>query len=170
MSPILKRALCVSLVISPALLSSATAIATVTQFKGQNDWVMNKETNDERFKVLQKQMRGFDMTMFETGARFNTFYFALKNQNYDMATYQWKKIKKTIVNGTERRPARKANADAMFIDSQWKVMQAAIDSKDDAKIWETFETTKAVCNACHVAEKVGFVKVVDPQYPMMPVQ
>ena len=96
MSPILKRALCVSLVLTPALLSSASAIATVTQFKGQNDWVMNKETNDERFKVLQKQMRGFDMTMFETGARFNTFYFALKNQNYDMATYQWKKIKKTI--------------------------------------------------------------------------
>ncbi len=46
MSPILKRALCVSLVLTPALLSSASAIATVTQFKGQNDWVMNKETND----------------------------------------------------------------------------------------------------------------------------
>lgn len=72
--------------------------------------------------------------MVEVGYRFNSFYFAINDKNYDLAQYQWDKIKKAIENGTQRRPKRKKNSEAMFIDVEYKVMSEALDSKNGKNI------------------------------------
>jgi len=100
--------------------------------------------------------------MVEVGQRFNTFYFAIKDKNYELANYQWDKIKKTIENGIVRRPARKANSQTMFLETQYKSMREALNKKDEKLIKKEYEQTKGVCNACHVAERVPFIEVIDP--------
>ena len=68
-----------------------------------------------------------------------------------------------------RRPKREENSKSMFLDTQYAVMKKLLDKKDDKGIFEAYEQIKHSCNACHHAEKVPFIKVVDPQYRWQPI-
>src|SRR3990167_6171567 len=66
--------------------------------------------DNEKFKVIENQFRGFDKTMIEVGYRYNELYWAGVDQNWDSANYHLEKIEHTIKLGLERRPKRKASA------------------------------------------------------------
>ncbi len=139
-------------------------------YSTSSEWLMETNSSSEKFEKIQKQFRGFDLAMVEVGYRFNSFYFALKEQNYPLANYQWEKIKKAIDNGVMRRPKRKHNSQTMFLDTQFKSMREAIAKKDQKLIWQEYNKTKERCNACHIAEKVPFIEVIDPEYRWQPIQ
>ncbi len=139
-------------------------------YSTKSNWLLETETNEQKFKKIQKQFRGFDLAMVEVGYRFNSFYFAIKDKNYDLAHYQLDKIKKAIENGTERRPKRKKNSETMFLNRQYKAMDEALSSKDSQQIQKEYINTKQLCNACHIAEKVPFIHVIDPKYRWQPIQ
>lgn len=132
-------------------------------YSTKSNWLLQTKEDTQKFKKIQKQLRGFDMAMLEVGYRFNKFYFAMNDKNYDFAQYQWDKIKKAIQNGIERRPARKKNSELMFLDTQYEIMSDALDSKDFKRIQKEYDVTKNLCNACHKAEKVPFIRVIDPK-------
>lgn len=127
-------------------------------------------TSEQKFRAIQKQLRGFDLAMVEVGYRFNSFYFAIGDKNYDLAHYQWDKIKKAIENGVQRREKRKSNSETMFLDTQYKTMKTALNNKNEKSVLKEYEQTKQICNACHVAEKVPFIKVIDPKYRWQPIR
>ena len=135
-----------------------------------SNWLIETESDEQKFKKIQKQFRGFDLAMVEVGYRFNSFYFALQDKNYDLAQYQLDKIKKAIENGTERRPKRKQNSETMFLNGQYDAMSKALSTKSSLQIQKEYINTKKLCNACHVAEKVPFIHVIDPKYRWQPVQ
>lgn len=139
-------------------------------YSTKSNWLMDTNGSSNKFKKIEKQLRGFDLAMVEVGYRFNSFYFAIKDKNYPLANYQWDKIKKAIKNGTERRPARKENSQTMFLDTHYKSMKQALNKKDGNLILKKYQQTKQVCNACHMAEKVPFIKVIDPQYRWQPIK
>jgi len=149
-----------------ALLIFLTCNALFAQnnYSTKSNWLLETNTSKEKFHSIQKQLRGFDLAMVEVGYRFNSFYFALKDKNYDLAHYQFDKIKKAIENGIIRRPARAKNSKDMFLNTQYKSMKKALDTKNRQKIWKEYEQVKLTCNACHVAERVPFIKVINPQY------
>ncbi len=61
-------------------------------------------------------------------------YDAIVNNNYELASYHWRKIKTTI-NGYLKRSARKFSADSMFLQSNvWASLEAALQSNDPKKI------------------------------------
>ncbi len=146
-----------------SILFSYTVLAQNT-YSTKSNWLIETKTDEQKFKKIQKQFRGFDLAMVEVGYRFNTFYFALQDKNYDLAQYQLDKIKKAIQNGVIRRPARKKNSENMFLKSQYKKMTIALKSKDIQQIKKEYTNTKNLCNRCHKAERVAFIKVIDPQY------
>ncbi len=139
-------------------------------YSTKSNWLLETKTDTQKFKAIQKQLRGFDLAMVEVGYRFNSFYFAIKDKNYDLANYQWDKIKKAITNGTHRRPKRKTNSEVMFLDTYHKTMKTALDKKDEKLIWKEYTQAKQSCNACHVAERVPFIKVIDPEYRWQPIK
>ena len=108
--------------------------------------------------------------MVEVGYRFNSFYFAIKDKNYNLAHYQLDKIKKAIENGIQRRPKRKNNSETMFLNTQYNAMKKALDTKKSQQIQKEYLNTKQQCNACHMAEKVPFIHVTDPKYRWQPIQ
>jgi len=139
-------------------------------YSTSSEWLMDTNTTEAKFKKIQTQFRGFDLAMVEVGYRFNSFFFALKDKNYPLANYQFDKIKKAIDNGTVRRPKRKNNSKIMFLDTQYKKMKEAIDTNKSQLIWQEFNNTKISCNACHVAENVPFIEVVNPKYRWQPIK
>lgn len=149
---------------------AASALFASNSYSTKSEWLMDTNTTQEKFKAIQTQFRGFDLAMVEVGYRFNSFYFAIQDKNYDLAQYQWDKIKKAIENGIIRRPKRAQNAKAMFLDTQYKTMSDALKSKDAKAVTKAYATTKKLCNTCHVAEKVPFIEVVDPEVRWQPIK
>ena len=139
-------------------------------YSTKSNWLLETNSSAEKFKKIQRQLRGFDLAMVEVGYRFNTLYFAIKDKNYPLAHYQLDKIKKAIDNGVERREKRKKNSKAMFLDRQYKSMKIALDKKDEKLIAKAYQETKQMCNACHIAERVPFIEVIDPEYRWQPIK
>jgi len=139
-------------------------------YSTKSNWLLETKSNEQKFKKIQRQFRGFDLAMVEVGYRFNSFYFAIEDKNYDLAHYQLDKIKKAIENGIQRRPKRKNNSEIMFLNTQYKAMKKALNTKNSQQIKEEYLKTKQRCNVCHIAEKVPFIHVIDPKYRWQPIQ
>lgn len=122
-----------------------------------NDWLTGAPNDTVRFERLQRYLRGFDQPMWEVGERYRSLHDALTRNNFDLASYHWDKIRTAIANGYLKRPARQANADALFLNRVWETVQEALTSQDTDKAWRGFEQAKTACQACHIAESVPFM-------------
>lgn len=123
-----------------------------------NDWLLEAPDDTERFRRLQQYLRGFDQPMWEVGDRWAGLHEALKRDNFDLAIYHWDKIKTTIENGYLKRPARRANSDAVLFNSGvFAQVRTAFESRNRAKAWEGFAAARAACMTCHEAEKVAYM-------------
>lgn len=122
-----------------------------------NDWLLSAPDEEERFRRIQTQLRGFDQTMWEVGERFRRIYEALGRDNTEMALYHWEKIGVTVRNGIARRPARSANSEAMFLGANFESIRAGFQARTPEVAWGAFDRARLACQACHVAEKVEFI-------------
>lgn len=122
-----------------------------------NDWLLNAPDDQTRFRLLQNQASGFHVSMLAVGQRYQALYDALGDGNFQLAAYQWEKIRELIQTGYTRRPRRQPNADAEFVGKVYDPVLAAFRSADTARAWSGFATARAACMACHEAERVGFM-------------
>lgn len=123
----------------------------------RDDWLLSASGDEERFRLLQKQLRGFDQPMWETGERFRHMHEALVRQNYDLALYHWDKIDVTIRNGIAKRPARAASAEALFLGKTFQDIREGLKARAPGRAWEAFNRAKIACQSCHLAERVPFI-------------
>lgn len=123
---------------------------------------------DIAYVQIERQFRGFDFAIKEVGYRYNELYFAGQDENWGYAKYHLEKIKTAIDNGLERRPKRAVSAQS-FLNSSIPSLMKAIESKSKNEFLKEFEIFKQACNACHITEKVEFVKVVLPETRCSPI-
>ncbi|MFA0812279.1 hypothetical protein [Microbulbifer epialgicus] len=123
----------------------------------ERDWLLNAKNEKERLILLQNYLGGFGASMWEVGARYKHIYTALQDENFELAIYHWKKIKIAIENGYLKRPARKENADAIFLNSVYGDVLKSFEVKDIKKAWQGFSTGRSACMACHTAERIPWM-------------
>ena len=131
------------------------------------DWI--KGTEKEKLKKIEKQFRGFDMTMVETGYRYQELYWSGQDKNWEYADYQLEKIKLAIENGLERRPKRAKSAEH-FLTNVLPKMKTSIANKDKVNFDKDFQTLTINCNNCHAMEKVSFFNVKIPENRQSPIK
>lgn len=129
---------------------------------------LGKIPADKQMEAVDRQLRGFDMAMFETNYRYTEMYFGAIEGNWDYAAYTGEKISWAITNGYERRPKRKNSALEIFFKEAYPNVMDAIKKKDIALFKERFDALRAACNACHTAEKVEFIHVGVPSIKQTP--
>ena len=83
------------------------------------------------------------------------------DSNWEYADYQLKKIDLALENALERRPKRRASAEAVFVPSLGEVKRA-IALKQRPRFEESFSGMTDACNSCHVAEGVASFHVELP--------
>jgi hypothetical protein len=145
--------------------AGAFVALVVTRFAGAESiklplskgWLMSASSDTDRFGKLEQQLRGFDVTMWEVGDRFRFLHEALTRENYDLAAYHWEKIGTSIRNGIERRPARAASTNSIFLGSAFEEVSAALAQKNPGNAWQAFDKAKDMCQSCHDPEKVTFI-------------
>ncbi|MBS4097462.1 MAG: hypothetical protein KGZ83_11590 [Sulfuricella sp.] len=122
-----------------------------------NNWLQDADSDADRFQKLEIYLRGFDQPMMEVGERYQRLYDAIKDKNWELADYQWDKVRMAINTGLMKRPKRTQNAEGMFLDGVWKQMDEVIKSKDYGRMRKQFMIARETCMACHIAEKVPFM-------------
>ncbi|MCC5869597.1 MAG: hypothetical protein JJU27_13940 [Gammaproteobacteria bacterium] len=142
-----------ALTINPAPAWATTAAESDTPDR----WLLDAADDDTRFERLEQYLGGFSAAMWETKARYVRVHEALAIGNRALALYHWEKIGSAIRGGYLKRPARRANADALFLDNAWPEAAKAFEEGDDQRAWEAFTRARAACMACHVAEDVAFM-------------
>ena len=133
----------------------------------QGDWI--KGTEEEKIKKIEKQFRGFDHAMLETGYRYQELYWAGQDGNWEYADYQLDKIQLAIENGLERRPKRAKSAEH-FLKEVLPQVKKTIVTKDSALFNKGFVVLTNNCNSCHAAEKVPFFTVQIPAERQSPIR
>lgn len=124
---------------------------------------------EEQTVQLERQLRGFDVTMMETGYRYVELYWAGRDANWDTAAYHVEKIRLAIENGLERRPKRTASAQP-FLAGPLAAVSEAVAARAPQLFAERFQALTAGCNACHVIEKVAFFEVRPPEHRISPLR
>ncbi|MBZ2189490.1 hypothetical protein K8B33_10315 [Alcanivorax sp. JB21] len=126
-------------------------------------WLLEKESHAARFEQLESYLGGFSSAMWETGHRYDVVHAAIAEGNHALADYHWQKIRSAIRNGYTKRPARQANADALFLEGPWNALANALkeakenEGANGAAVREAFMDARSACMACHVAEDVPFM-------------
>lgn len=125
----------------------------------QGEWITGTEV--EKLKKIEKQFRGFDNAMVETGYRYQELYWAGQDQNWEYANYQLEKIKLVIENGLERRPKRAKSAE-YFLNYTLPEIKKSIHNKNLTTFNKEFQTMTTSCNNCHAMEKMPYFTVKKP--------
>lgn len=120
-------------------------------------WIGSLDTDAERFRAIESYLGGFSSAMWQVGERYRHLHQALVDENLPLASYHFEKIGDAIRNGYRKRPARRANADALFMDAVFESAAAVFANGDASAAWESFEEVRAACLACHAAEDVPFM-------------
>jgi hypothetical protein len=160
-----KRAGAARLILAAALLSWSCRGVAADPPSGT--WLA-KEAEASRVQ-LERQLRGFDVAMLETGHRYIDLYWAGRDANWGAAAYQVGKIRLAIENGLERRPGRAASA-RPFLAGPLAAMDAAVAARDPALFAARFEELTAACNECHSLEQVPFFEIRPPETRVSPIR
>jgi hypothetical protein len=158
----MKKPITAILIITSFLFQSCNKETTV-----QGNWIKGDEL--EKLKTIEKQFRGFDNAMVETGYRYQELYWAGQEQNWEYANYQLEKIKLTIENGLVRRPKRAKSAEH-FLTYVLPEMQKSVNSKDTTRFNKEFQKMTINCNSCHAMEKMPYFTVKKPLVKQSPIR
>lgn len=142
---------------------------TETEIKEQAEGSWIKGTDQEQIETIEKQFRGFDMAMVETGYRYQELYWAGQDENWEYADYQLKKIAKTIKNGLERRPKRSKSAES-FLNVTIPEMEKALQKRDSTAFSKQFDLLTNSCTNCHQMENVPTFIVQKPINRQSPIR
>jgi hypothetical protein len=125
---------------------------------------------DARIPAIERQLRGFETAMAEVSYRYGEMYFGGIEGNWDYAAHMAMTLEQALRLGLEREPARRANAESLFLKGPLPQVLDAIKKKDARLFKQRIETLRAGCTACHAAEKHAFIKIGLPTVRRNPLE
>jgi hypothetical protein len=120
-------------------------------------WLLDARTDQERFRRLQIYSGGTDQQMWQMGYRYEQVYRAIVDQNWQLGSYHWGKLRDVFNVALMKRPNRTPNAEGLFLKNEWQLLDSALKSGDAAASKKAFLAEREACIACHVAEGMAFL-------------
>jgi hypothetical protein len=120
-------------------------------------WLLDARDDEERFRRLQIYAGGTDQQMWQIGYRYEEVYQAIIDEEWELGTHHWGKLRNVFNVALMKRPNRTPNAEAMFLDDTWQRLADALEAGDADAARAAFLQERQACLVCHVAEGYGFV-------------
>lgn len=120
-------------------------------------WLLDARNDGERFRRLQIYAGGTDQQMWQIGYRYEEVYQAIIDENWELATYHWGKLRNVFNVALMKRPNRTPNAETLFLDDTWQLLAAALNNRDSGAARSTFLQERQACITCHVSEGFEFI-------------
>lgn len=131
----------------------------VTQTKpASNKWLLDADSDAERFRRIEMVTSGFDIPMVEIGTRYEELASAVRRSKWDLAAYQITKITERMNQTAVKRPGRTDSLERYFLDSpQWAALAQSVKEKDRSASITNLRAVTAQCQLCHAAEGLGYM-------------
>lgn len=123
---------------------------------GANPTSWLKSLSDDPLDLIEKHLRGLDVSMVEIGHRYNELQAAVQHRNWRYVQYQAQKIDLSLRLAIERRPARARSA-IPFLNESIPPMLAAAEAQNGEQLERALATLQRGCIQCHRAENVLFM-------------
>lgn len=122
------------------------------------NWLRDANDDTERSRRIELWAGAGDLEMQDIAHRMKETQRAIQRENWDMAIYQWEKIRGRMIVAMIKRPTRTQNMEAMFLENGiYQGLHQALKARDVARAREGFVKARAACMACHAAEKIPFI-------------
>jgi hypothetical protein len=122
-----------------------------------NNWLLDARSDEERFRRLQVYSGGTDQQMWQMGYRYEQVYRAIVDQNWQLGTYHWGKLRDVFNVALMKRPNRTPNAEALFLTNEWRLLDDALKAGEAGAVRKAFLAERQACIVCHVAEGMAFL-------------
>ena len=86
------------------------------------DWLLDAKDDAERFRRIQIHAGGTYEQMWQIGYRFQQVYQAIIDANWELGLHHWGKLRDVLNVALMKRPRRTPNAEAMFLDNTWGLL------------------------------------------------
>jgi len=139
------------------------ALGLAAQSKPPSDsWLLDAESDHERFRRLEVVLRGADIHMLEIGMRFTELHHALSTDAFDMALYEVNQIVRAANIAQLKQPGWHQAQGIDFLGrKQWVVLDGAVKGHDGNAAREAFLEVRKTCMTCHTAQGKDFLNRSD---------
>ena len=121
------------------------------------DWNPYAGLLNGRTSLLTEPPNGRLRQMWQIGYRYEQVYQAITDENWELGTHHWGKLRNVFNVALMKRPNRTPNAEDLFLDDTWQLLAAALEAGDAAAAHEAFLQERQACLSCHVAEGFEFI-------------
>jgi hypothetical protein len=141
--------------LAASLCVAVAAVVGVAQEQDlrPRDWLRIAHDDDERWRLLESMFGGFAPAMTAVRDHYGMTYESIEDGNLELAQWHWGRVRTYVQQGYMRRPDRRANSDAIFLDTAWIALDEALAAGDDAASRSAFLDARNACMTCHVAEE-----------------
>ena len=123
-----------------------------------DSWLLDADSDRERFRRLEVVLRDMDPHMVEIGLRFGIMHDAIGRDNLKLALMELDRTVETAEIGLLKRPGFNAGAGAQYLGiPQWQALRAALESGDGAGARAAFLKVRETCISCHTAQGLDFI-------------
>ena len=123
-------------------------------------WLQGNE--QDKLHTIATQIPGFDDFMRELSGRYQDLYYAGRRQNWDLANYQLTKMKEGLDAAVKQKPEFKESVN-IFRQTAYTKVEEGLARKDSVLFTTGMRLLTVSCNACHIQNNVGFIKVRLPE-------
>lgn len=135
------------------------ALGLTTQRRPPSDsWLLDADSDRERFRRIEVALRGLDVHMAEIGVRFDVMHDAIERGNLRLASLEAEKSIETARIAMLKRPGLTGDQGLQYMGRpEWTELIAALESGDQARSRTAFLAVRQTCMSCHAARGMGFI-------------
>lgn len=135
------------------------ALGLHTQRKPPSDsWLLDADTDADRFRRLEVVLGGADISMLEIGLRFRVLHEAIASAEFGLAQFEMDKIVRSANVALLKRPGFKEDAGLEYLGrAEWLALRSAVEAKDQEAAKADFHYVRDACMACHTEKKMEFL-------------
>jgi hypothetical protein len=135
------------------------AFGLAAQRKPPSDsWLLDADSDRERFRRIEVALRGLDIHMLEIGVRFGVMHDAIGRGNLPLATLEAEKSIESARIAMLKRPGFGGDEGLKYMGAaQWTALLDSLRSGDVARSQTAFLQVRQSCMACHASRDMGFL-------------
>lgn len=123
-----------------------------------DSWLLDADSNWDRFRRLEVVLGGADPSMIEIGYRFKVLHDALAARDFALAAFEMERIARSADIALLKQPGGRPGRGLEYLGkAEWGALSAALASRDQGAAEADFLAVRKICMACHAAKSMAFL-------------
>ncbi|MEW6364296.1 MAG: hypothetical protein AB1714_06610 [Acidobacteriota bacterium] len=123
-----------------------------------DSWLLDAESDWDRFRRLEVMLRGVDIHMLEIGFRFDRLHDAIERGEMELAQYEMEKIVQAASFAILLQPGWQEGKGIEYLGrSDWMALKAAVLARNQEAAKTSYLDVRQACMSCHTLKQMEFL-------------